>query len=142
MKKIFAIVTLAVLCLGAVSCNKDIIPEGADTTTVRAALSPDPGSIPAAGASFEAVAIVNEGLYMNVDWVVSVDNEPDWVRVNKVTLKTNFVGTYGGDDREVEQPGISCTVSPNTTGKKRTAVLRFTTNDGRSDVYILTQSAK
>lgn len=128
--------------MAAVSCNKDIAPEGADTTTVRAALSPDPGSIPAAGGSFESVVIVNQGMKLNVGWTLSVDGTPDWLNVSKVTLKTNFDGTYDGDDREVEQPGISCTVGANATGKKRVAVIRFTTADGRSDIYTLTQSAK
>lgn len=143
MKKILSIIAVAVLCAGAVSCTKDIeAPEGADTTSVRAALTPDPGSIPAAGGTFEAVVVVNLGLYLNVPWTVSVDGEPDWITVSKKPVKSHFTGTYGGDDMDLEQDGISCTVSANLTGKKRTAVLRFTTVSGGSDIYTLTQSAK
>ncbi|MBQ9462127.1 MAG: hypothetical protein IJU68_00530 [Bacteroidales bacterium] len=142
MKKIFAIVLSAVLCLGAVSCNKDAVPEGADTLTVRVALTPDPGTVPAAGASFDAVAIVHQGVNLNVDWEVSVDGDVAWISLQKTTLKTQFVGTYAGDDKEVEQPGISCTVAANLTGKKRSATIRFTTANGASAVYVLNQSAK
>ena len=142
MKKILSILALAILCAGAVSCDKNAVPDGADVVSVRAAVSPDPGSIPAAGSTFEAVVVVNQGMYLNVPWTVSVDGTPDWVSVSKTKVKTHFTGTYGGDDVDLEQDGISCTVSANLTGKKRTAVLRFTTEYGTSDVYTLTQSAK
>lgn len=142
MKKIFAIILAAVLGLGLVSCNKDLVPDGADTMSVRVALTPDPGVIPAAGASFEAVVIVHQGLTLNVDWTASIDTDPAWISMEKTTIKTQYTGTYAGDDREVEQRGVSCTVAPNLTGKKRSATIRFTTANGASAVYVLNQSAK
>lgn len=142
MKKIVSIIAAAALCLGLVSCNKDLIPDGADTTTVRVSVTPDPGTIPAAGGSFEAVVVVNQGLDLDVDWTVSVDGNPDWVSVSTKKITTHFVGTYAGDDQDVEQNGIACTVSANLTGKKRVAVIRFTTSNGWSDIYTLNQSAK
>jgi hypothetical protein len=142
MKKIFAIILAAALALGLVSCKKDIIPDGADTMSVRVAVSPEPGVVPAAGATFEAVVVVHQGISLDVDWTPSVDNDLAWVSLEKTTVKTQFTGTYAGDDREVEQRGISCTVAANLTGKKRSATLRFTTADGASAVYVLNQAAK
>ena len=142
MKKIISIIAAAALCLGLVSCNKNLVPDGADTTTVRVSVTPDPGTIPAAGSSFEAVVVVNQGLDVNVDWTVSVDGNPDWVSVSTKKIATHFTGTYAGDDKDVEQNGIACTVSANTTGKKRSAVIRFTTKNGWSDIYTLNQGAK
>ena len=142
MKKIFAFLLVAVFCFGALSCNRDIVPDGADTLSVRVALTPDPGIIPAAGTSFDAVAVVHQGLNLNVDWTVSVDGDAAWVSVDKKKLSSSFTGTYGGDDREVEQDGISCTVAPNLSGKKRSVTIRFTTANGGSAVYMLNQSAK
>ncbi len=140
MKKIFAIIALAVLCAGAVSCVKNVIPDGADTKSLRMSLSPDPGAVPAAGADFDAVVIVHQGITLNVPWTVSVDGDVSWISVSKKDITTHFTGTYAGDDVDVVQPGISCVVAANLTGKKRTVNLRFTVEDGSSIVYTLIQS--
>lgn len=142
MKKIFTIFAAAVLCFGAVSCNKELIPDGADTTSLRVSVSPDPGVVPAAGKEFEAVVIVHEGVSFNVPWTVSVDGDVAWVSVSVKYITTHFTGTYAGDDTDVVQSGISCVVAPNLTGKKRNVNIRFTVPDGSSIVYTLTQSAK
>lgn len=140
MKKILAIVAVALACLGMVSCNENILPDGADTNSVRLSVSPEPGTIPAAGADFEAVVIVHQGVSLNVDWTVSVDGEPAWLSVSTKQITTSFTGTYAGDDTEVVQNGIVCTVAPNLTGKKRSATLRFTVANGASAVYTINQS--
>ncbi|MBO4671625.1 MAG: hypothetical protein J5640_07295 [Bacteroidales bacterium] len=140
MKKIFAIIAIAVLCAGAVSCVKNVIPDGADTKSLRMSLSPDPGAVPAAGADFDAVVIVHQGMTLNVPWTVSVDGDVSWISVSKKDITTHFTGTYAGDDTDVVQSGISCVVAANLTGKKRTVNLRFTVADGSSIVYTLTQS--
>lgn len=140
MKKILAIVAVALACLGMVSCNENILPDGADTNSVRLSVSPEPGTIPAAGADFEAVVIVHQGVSLNVDWTVSVDGEPAWLSVSTKQITTSFTGTYAGDDTEVVQNGILCTVAPNLTGKKRSATLRFTVANGASAVYTINQS--
>lgn len=140
MKKIFAIVAVALACLGMVSCNENILPDGADTNSVRLSVSPEPGTIPAAGADFEAVVIVHQGVSLNVDWTVSVDGEPAWLSVSTKQITTSFTGTYAGDDTEVVQNGILCTVAPNLTGKRRSATLRFTVANGASAVYTINQS--
>lgn len=140
MKKILAIVAVALACLGMVSCNENILPDGADTNSVRLSVSPEPGTIPAAGADFEAVVIVHQGVSLNVDWTVSVDGEPAWLSVSTKQITTSFIGTYAGDDTEVVQNGIACTVAPNLTGKKRSATLRFTVANGASAVYTINQS--
>ncbi len=142
MKKIFAIVAVALFCMGAVSCQENVIPDGADTNSVRLSVSPDPGAVPAAGADFDAVVIVHQGISLNVDWTVSVDGEPAWISVTPKQITTSFTGTYAGDDVDVVQNGIGCTVAPNLTGKKRSATLRFTVANGASAVYTITQSAK
>lgn len=140
MKKILAIVAVALACLGMVSCNENILPDGADTNSVRLSVSPEPGTIPAAGADFEAVVIVHQGVSLNVDWTVSVDGEPAWLSVSTKQITTSFTGTYAGDDTEVVQNGILCTVAPNLTGKRRSATLRFTVANGASAVYTINQS--
>lgn len=143
MKKIFATALAAVLCLGLFSCSKGTdFPDGSDMTTLRLSISPEPSAIPAAGATFEAAVVVNQGPYLDVAWEVSVDGKPDWVTVSKIRYTSNFTGTYNGDDAVVEQDGISCKISPNATGKKRTANLRFTVSDGRSIIRSINQAAK
>lgn len=142
MKKIFAIAFAAILALGVLSCSKEEFPEGTDMTSLRVSLTPEPAPIPAAGGSFEAVVIVNQGPKLDVPWEVVVDGSPSWVNVSKVRCKTHFSGTYNGDDMDLEQDGVSCSLSANTTGKKRTANLRFTVADGRSVIYTVSQSAK
>lgn len=142
MKRIFAIAFAVVLGLGLLSCNKEEFPEGADMSSVRVALTPDPGAIPAEGGSFEAAVVVNQGPSLDVPWELSIDGAPEWVTASKIRYKSHFTGTYNGDDADVEQDGVSCTVSANTTGKKRIVNLRFTVADGRSVIYTVTQSAK
>ncbi len=142
MKKIFIIAFTALLSFGMLSCSKEEFPEGADLASVRAAMTPEPAAIPAAGGSFEAAVVVNQGPSLNVPWELSVDGNPNWITASKIRYKSQFTGTYSGDDVEVEHDGVSCTVSANTTGKKRTANLRFTVADGRSVIYTVTQSAK
>ncbi len=143
MKRIFAIIATAALCLLTMSCSKDMLyPDGADMNSLRVALTPDPGIVPAAGAEFESVVVVHEGPVLNRPWEVSVDGDPAWVSIQNKDITTQFTGTYSGDDVEVVQKGISCVVAPNLTGKKRTVNIRFTVADGGSIVYTLTQSAK
>ncbi|MBO6168889.1 MAG: hypothetical protein J6O51_02850 [Bacteroidales bacterium] len=143
MKKIFAIAIAAVLCLGTFSCTKDgAYPEGADMTSLRVSVTPDPGTVPAIGSEFEAAVVVHQGPVLDVAWNVSVDGNPDWITVKKIRYKSNFTGTYSGDDVEVEQDGIACAVLPNGTGKKRSANIRFTVDDGRSIIRTINQAAK
>jgi hypothetical protein len=142
MKKIFAIAFAAVLGLGVLSCSKEQFPEGTDMTSLRVALTPEPSAIPAVGGNFEAAVVVNQGPKLDVPWELSVDGTPGWVTASKIRYKSHFTGTYSGDDMDVEQDGVSCTLSANTTGKKRTVNLRFTVADGRSIIYTVTQSAK
>ena len=142
MKRIIGIIVSALICLGVLSCQKDGYPEGADLTSLRVAVVPAPSSIPAAGATFEAAVVVNQGPYRDVPWTVSVDGDLEWVSVTKIRYTSHFTGTYAGDDTDVEQDGISCTLSVNDTGRKRLANLRFTTADGRSIIYTVTQLAK
>ena len=142
MKKIFVIAFAAILGLGMLSCTKEEFPEGADMTSLRVTLSPEPSAIPAAGGSFEAAVVVNQGPKLDVPWELSVDGSPSWIQVSKIRYTSHFTGTYNGDDVDVEQDGVSCTLSANETGKKRVVNLRFTVADGRSIIYSVTQSAK
>ena len=136
-------IAAAALCMVVLSCSKDgDFPDGADMSSIRVALTPDPGVVPAAGAEFESVAIVHYGPLLNQPWTVSVDGDPAWVSISVKKITTQFVGTYAGDDVEVIQDGISCVVAPNLTGKKRNVNIRFTVADGASAVYTLYQSAK
>lgn len=140
MKKIVNILFVAAALLALAACNKDAYPDGADLSSLRIALTPDPGTISASGKTFEAVVIVAQGPRTSVEWSASVDFEPDWITLSEKEISTEFVGTYGGDDRTLTQKGISVTVSPNTSGVKRSATLRFTTKDGGSISYTLNQN--
>ena len=80
------------------------------------------------------------GIKRDVDWTVAVDNEADWLAVEKTTVTTQFTGTYGGDDREVLHKAITITVAPNTTDAKRSAVIRFTVADGSTISTMVNQS--
>ena len=75
MKREYLLLLLLPL-LGLLSCNKEEFPEGADMSSVRVALTPDPGAIPAEGGSFEAAVVVNQGPSLDVPWELSIDGAP------------------------------------------------------------------
>lgn len=140
IKNIFVWAVAACAVLLVASCSKDEWPEGADLDTMRVALSPDPGVIPAAGATFEAVVTVGKGPETSLSWDAEVDFAPAWLTLTEVSIDKDFVGTWEGDDVTTSQHGIKVVVSANTTGKKRTASIRFTVKGGSSISYTLTQS--
>ena len=81
MKRIFAIAFAVVLGLGLLSCNKEEFPEGADMSSVRVALTPDPGAIPAEGGSFEAAVVVNQGPSLDVPCTRMGDGKQDPLQI-------------------------------------------------------------
>lgn len=135
-----SVLAAMVALLSVASCSKEEWPDGADLNSLRVALSPDPGIIPAAGATFESVVTVGKGPETSVSWDVEVDFAPDWLTLDEVTIDKDFTGTFEGDDVTTSQHGIKVVVSANTTGKKRTASIRFTVKGGSSISYTLTQS--
>ena len=144
MKKILSIISvaaLALLCLG--SCNKYNL-DGADLKTLTISYGTDGNSLPAISASGELltkVVVVNQGgVNRDIDWEVSVDNNPSWISVEKTSVTTQFTGTYAGDDVDVEHKAVNIDVQANDTGAKRTAVIRFTVADGSSISTVLTQN--
>ncbi len=142
MKHSIAKAALLLLCLAGVACGcTKVSTEGMDTTTLRISVTPEPGLIPAAGTTFTSGVVINKGMEFEVPWEVSVDFSPAWVHVEKTTKTSQFVGTYGGDDREYEVAAIQVTVDANDTGAKRMANLRFTTDGGGSIVYTINQAA-
>lgn len=138
------IIKWALLLLGvaliAASCDKDYNTDGEDTTSLRVSLTPAPGTIVSEGDVFTAAVVVNQGKKREVPWEVSVDNDPSWVSVTRTTLEKNFTGTYTEDTATYTVEGITVTVSPNTTGNKRMANLRFTVKDGSSIIYTINQA--
>ncbi len=144
MKKFISIIFAAVLVCGTfASCDK-VNLDGADLKTLTISFDTDGNtlsSFPSIGDVVTKAVVINQGsVNHNVNWTVSVDNDPDWVSVMKTTKISHYVGTYGGDDRDVELQAVTITVDPNTTGAKRVAVLRFTVADGSSISTQLTQS--
>lgn len=140
MKNIIAKVTaVAFLSFFFGACSKEE-PSGADTQSLRLSLTPVPEVISATGGSFESIVVVHQGNTLDIEWDATVDFEPDWVSLNKIQLTGTFEGTYEGDDVSYTHDGIKVTVSPNQSGKRRIAALRFTVSDGSSIIYIITQS--
>lgn len=144
MKKIISAIIIAALsCLAISSCNKYEMG-GADTKTLTISFDRDGNTIaafPAEGGFRTYSVVVNQGsVNRDIDWTVTVDNDPDWVIVDNTTVETDFVGTYGGDDKTVTHKGISLIVDANATGAKRTAVLRFTVADGSSITATINQN--
>ena len=142
MKKNIVIWAMLLLCVmaTAVSCEKDLNMGAADKTSLRVSLSPAPGTIVAAGTTFTSAVVVNQGTDLEVPWTVSVDHNPSWITVETTTLEKTFEGTYGGDEATYTVAGIKVTVSPNDTGAKRTANLRFTVADNSSVIYTINQA--
>ena len=142
MKKNIIKWALFLLCLAGtvIACEKDVNMGAADTTSLRVSLTPAPGTIVAAGDSFTAAVVVNQGTKFEVPWTVSVDHNPSWVSVETTTLDKTFTGTYVGDESTYQVKGIKVTVAPNTTGAKRMANLRFTVADNSSVIYTINQA--
>lgn len=144
MKKYISIIFAAALAvISAASCQKYEM-EGADYKSLSMSYDLDGNTLavfPAAGKTVTKAVCINQGsIYRDIDWTVSVDNAPEWVSVEKTTVMTQFTGTYGGDDCEVEHKAVTITVKANETGAKRTAVIRFTVADGSSISTVLTQN--
>lgn len=139
MKNKFRIFTLLLLTLGLAACQEKM-PEGADLKTLRVALTPAPEVFSNLGGVVACAAIVHEGPSLNQEWTVSVDNNPDWITVEKIDYDSSFSGTYEGDDKVVTVPGVRISVEANTSSVKRTAYLRFSVADGGSITYPVTQS--
>lgn len=145
MKRIISIILIAAAAvLSFSSCHKIEWEGGADLTTLSLSYDKDGNTLPAisaAGRTIERAVVINQGsIHHNVEWTVSVDNEPNWVSVEKIVVESSFSGTYEGDDRVVTLNGVKITVKPNGTGAKRTAVIRFTVQDGSSISTLLTQT--
>lgn len=139
MKRIFSIIAALGCILSVASCS-DEMPSGADLSSLRVALTPEPGVIPADGAVAACAVTVHEGANLGVDWDVSVDFAPEWVKVEKIDYDTEYSGVYEGDDRQLSVPGIRITVDENLSGVKRNAYLRFFVKDGGSVTYQISQS--
>lgn len=134
---------MAAALLMTFSCNKYVM-DGADYKTLTISYGTSGNSIPSfahEGGMFTSVVVVNQGgVNRDVNWVVSVDNAPDWVSVQAMEIDTEYVGTYGGDDREVTHKGVSIIVEENNSGAKRTAVVRYTVADGSSISTVISQA--
>ncbi|MCQ2116375.1 MAG: hypothetical protein MJZ07_09260 [Bacteroidales bacterium] len=144
MKKIFSILSLVLLsAFVLVSCNKYEMG-GADTKTLTLSYGTEGNVLPNFshdGGFLAYPVVVNQGgINRDVEWTVSVDNNPSWITVDYLEQSTEFVGTYGGDDRTVMHKGVTISVDENTSGAKRTAVIRYTVADGSSICTIVTQS--
>lgn len=145
MKRILSSVIIAAAALLCFcSCQKDEWMDGADLKTLTISYGLDGNRldpVPASGSTITKAVVVSQGaVNRDIDWTVSVDNEPEWVSVEKTTTTTQFIGTYAGDDRDVEHKAVIITVKANTSGAKRTAVIRFTVADGSSISTTLTQN--
>lgn len=136
MKKIL-LTLISLVCL--FSCAEKL-PEGADTSSLRVALTPAPEVFSGEYTVFSCAAVVCRGADINVPWTVSVDNNPDWISVEEITYEGAFTGTYDGDDRNTSNRGVKITVEENDSDSRRTAFMRFTLKDGSSVSYTIVQN--
>lgn len=130
-------ILLSAACL--FSCTEKM-PEGADTSSLRVALSPAPEVFSAEYNVFSCAAVVCCGAEINVPWTVSVDNNPDWITVEEIDYDGMFTGTYADDDRQTSHKGVRITLEQNGTEARRTAFVRFTLEDGSSVSYSIVQN--
>lgn len=125
------------------SCSKTDT-EGADLSTLSLSYDKDGNTLPsfdAAGGEIEKSVVINQGgVKRDIDWTVSVDNAPSWISVTKTSVTRKFTGTYGGDEVTVTLRALKINVSPNTTGAKRVAVIRFKIADGGTISTLVNQN--
>ncbi|MCQ2139719.1 MAG: hypothetical protein MJZ09_05040 [Bacteroidales bacterium] len=144
MKKILSsLIIAASLVFTLTSCEK-VEMGGADLKTLSLSYDLDGNTlptIPSEGQVITKAVVINQGgVNRDVEWEVSVDNAPSWVKVEKTTVQNHFNGTYGGDDCDITLKGVTITVDANDSGAKRSAVIRYTVADGSSISTMLTQS--
>lgn len=141
MKKLGLLALIPVIFAG---CETEVDPSDINSGT-RITLSKSPVTFNSDGKtsegedSFTAVVTVFQGSKVNdLTWDCTFENSVAYAEVTKTDIQTEFIGTYEGDSRTVNEKGIELKVKANPE-YKRSFTLVITASDGTEQKFDFTQ---
>ena len=141
MKKLGLLALIPVIFAG---CETEVDPSDINSGT-RITLSKSPVTFNSDGKtsegedSFTAVVTVFQGSKVNdLAWDCKFENPVAYAEVTKTDIQTEFIGTYEGDSRTVNEKGIELKVKANPE-YKRSFTLVIIASDGTEQKFDFTQ---
>ena len=141
MKKLGLLALIPVIFSG---CETEVDPSDINSET-RITLSKSPVTFNSDGKtsegedSFTAVVTVFQGSKVNdLAWDCKFENSVAYAEVTKTDIQTEFIGTYEGDSRTVNEKGIELKVKANPE-YKRSFTLVIIASDGTEQKFDFTQ---
>lgn len=141
MKKLGLLALIPVIFSG---CETEVDPSDINSGT-RITLSKSPVTFNSDGKtsegedSFTAVVTVFQGSKVNdLAWDCKFENSVAYAEVAKTDIQTEFIGTYEGDSRTVNEKGIELKVKANPE-YKRSFTLVIIASDGTEQKFDFTQ---
>lgn len=141
MKKLGLLALIPVIFAG---CETEVDPSDINSGT-RITLSKSPVTFNSDGKtsegedSFTAVVTVFQGSKVNdLAWDCKIENSVAYAEVTKTDIQTEFIGTYEGDSRTVNEKGIELKVKANPE-YKRSFTLVIIASDGTEQKFDFTQ---
>lgn len=141
MKKLGLLALIPVIFAG---CETEVDPSDINSGT-RITLSKSPVTFNSEGKtsegedSFTAVVTVFQGSKVNdLAWDCKFENSVAYAEVAKTDIQTEFIGTYEGDSRTVNEKGIELKVKANPE-YKRSFTLVIIASDGTEQKFDFTQ---
>lgn len=141
MKKLGLLALIPVIFAG---CETEVDPSDINSGT-RITLSKSPVTFNSDGKtsegedSFTAVVTVFQGSKVNdLAWDCKFENSVAYAEVAKTDIQTEFIGTYEGDSRTVNEKGIELKVKANPE-YKRSFTLVIIASDGTEQKFDFTQ---
>lgn len=141
MKKLGLLALIPVIFAG---CETEVDPSDINSGT-RITLSKSPVTFNSDGKtsegedSFTAVVTVFQGSKVNdLTWDCTFENSVAYAEVTETDIQTEFIGTYEGDSRTVNEKGIELKVKANPE-YKRSFTLVITASDGTEQKFDFTQ---
>lgn len=141
MKKLGLLALIPVIFAG---CETEVDPSDINSGT-RITLSKSPVTFNSDGKtsegedSFTAVVTVFQGSKVNdLTWECTFENAVAYAEVTETDIQTEFIGTYEGDSRTVNEKGIELKVKANPE-YKRSFTLVIIASDGTEQKFDFTQ---